>query len=500
MNEIQGSELVLDYRALITFLLYIALVLVIGFIASRFSSKGISNFFIGGRRMSGLVVAMSAVASGRSAWLLLGFTGMAYTMGVSAVWAVVGYIFVEFLLFFYYAVRMRKFTEKYDCITLPDFFSERFSDPKGLLRVIVVVIILIFMVAYVSAQFVAGGKAFSASFDVDYTSGLLITTAIILVYVVLGGFLAVSVNDTIQAFIIITALLIVPIKSIIDLGGWDNFIDMLTETQSGSFVDPFAISAGAMIGFLGIGLGSPGNPHIIARYMALRKEGSFSMVALMGTAANVLMAAGALFIGLVGRIYYPEVSGLPAGDTENLYPVLAWHHLHPVFFGLVIASIFAAIISTADSQLLVAASSVVRDIYEKLLMKKKQVSQKRLVLLSRAIIFLIVLLAVILGWVAGDLIFWLVLFAWAGLGAAFGPTTILALYWKKASKTGVIAGILTGAVTVIVWNRIPFLKEMMYELVPAFILSALVTIIVSYIWPSESKEKVEQIFNAFHEP
>jgi len=499
VNEIQGSELTIDYRALITFLLYIALMLAIGFIASRFSSKGISNFFIGGRRLSGLVVAMSAVASGRSAWLLLGFTGMAYTKGLSAMWAVVGYIVVEFFLFFYYASRLRNFTEKFDCITLPDFFSERFNDPKGILRVIVVVVILVFMVAYVSAQFVAGGKALSASFNVDYTSSLLITAAIILVYVVLGGFLAVSVNDTIQAFIIITALLIVPIKSIIDLGGWDNFVEMLASIHSGSFFDPFALSAGAMIGFLGIGLGSPGNPHIIVRYMALRKEGSFSMVALMGTAANVLMASGALLIGLVGRLYYPEVSDLVASDTENLYPMLAWHHLHPVFFGLVIASIFAAIISTADSQLLVTTSSVVRDIYEKLWMKKKQVSQKRLVLLSRAVILLNVLLALILGWVAGELIFWLVLFAWAGLGAAFGPSTILALYWKKTSKTGVFAGIVTGAVTVITWNQVPFLKEMMYELVPAFILSALVTIAASYIWPSESKERTERMFSTFNQ-
>jgi sodium/proline symporter len=497
MEDLQSVDLVLSYKALITFMVYIALVLLIGVIASRFSSKGLSNFFIGGRQMSGLVVAMSAVASGRSAWLLLGFTGMSFTMGVSAVWAAFGYIVVEFLLFFFYAVRMRKFTEKYDCITLPDFFSERFSDPKGFLRVTVVIIILIFMVAYVSAQFVAGGKAFSASFDLDYQNGLLITTALILIYVVLGGFLAVSVNDTIQAFIIIIGLLVVPIKSIIDIGGWSRFTELLMATHSGSFVDPFALSIGAMVGFLGIGLGSPGNPHIIARYMSLKKKGNFKMVALMGTLANILMAVGALFIGLVGRLYFPDASMLPDGDTENLYPILAWQHLNPVFFGLVIASIFAAIISTADSQLLVAASSVVRDIYEKMMMKNRSVSQKRLVLMSRAMIFTLVMLGLFLGWIAGDLVFWLVLYAWAGLGAAFGPTTILALYWKRTSTAGVIAGILSGAFTVIVWNRIDFLREMIYELVPAFILATIVTIVVSYFTPSETSEKVEQMFDIY---
>ncbi len=494
MQDIQSTELAMNYKALMTFVVYIILVLVIGAVASRFSSKGLANFFIGGRSMSGLVVAMSAVASGRSAWLLLGFTGMSYTMGLSAMWAAVGYVFVEFLLFFFYAVRMRKFTEKYDCITLPDFFSERFHDRKGYLRMTVVIIILVFMVAYVSAQFVAGGKAFSASFGLEYSSGLLITAAIILVYVVLGGFLAVSVNDTIQAFIIITGLLVVPIKSIIDLGGWRSFMEMLLATHSGDFIDPFALSAGAMIGFVGIGLGSPGNPHIITRYMALKKTGNFKMVALMGTLANILMAIGALFIGLVGRLYFPEVASLPGSDTENLYPVLAWQHLNPVMFGLVIASIFAAIISTADSQLLVAASSVVRDVYEKMIMKDKPVSQKRLVLLSRIIIFTLVIVGLLLGWVAGDLVFWLVLFAWAGLGAAFGPTTILALYWRQTSKSGVIAGIISGAVTVIVWNRVAFLKDMIYELVPAFIIATLVTIVVSYLKPSEKAEKIDEMF------
>jgi sodium/proline symporter len=498
MDDIQNVDMVMNYKALITFVVYIFMVLAIGAIASRFSSKGLSNFFIGGRKMTGLVVAMSAVASGRSGWLLLGFTGMSFTMGLSALWAAVGYIVVEFLLFFYYAVRMRKFTEKYDCITVPDFFSERFSDPKGYLRLTVVVIILIFMVAYVSAQFVAGGKAFSASFDLDYQAGLLITTAIILIYVVLGGFLAVSVNDTIQAFIIIIGLLVVPIKSIIDLGGWGNFTDMLMATNSGSFVDPFALSAGAMVGFLGIGLGSPGNPHIIARYMSLKKKGNFRMVALMGTLANMLMAGGALLIGLVGRIYFPEASLLPDGDTENLYPSLAWQHLNPVLFGLVIASIFAAIISTADSQLLVAASSVVRDIYEKMIMKGKHVPQKRLVLYSRVIIFTLVILGLILGWVAGELVFWLVLFAWAGLGAAFGPTTILALYWKGTSRAGVIAGIISGAITVIVWNRIAFLKEFIYELVPAFVLATIVTVVVSYLRPSEKEERIKEMFDIYH--
>jgi len=466
---------------IISFIVYILLIITIGVLSSRFSSRGITHYFIGGRQMGRLVVAMSAVVSGRSAWLLLGFTGMAYTMGMSALWAAVGYIFVEFLLFFYYAGRIRRFTEKFDCITLPDFYTERFRD-KGSLRLLVVIIITLFMIAYVSAQLVAGGKAFSASFNIPDTSALLITAAVVLIYVILGGFLAVSLIDTIQAFLIMAALIVVPVIGIIDIGGFSNFWVLLNEFEGGDpaggqFINPLALSAGAMIGFLGIGLGPPGNPHVISRYMSIKNPDTFKSVAFMGTIANIIMAAGALFVGLVGRLYYPETGMLPAGDTENLYPMLAWEHLTPVLFGLVIASIFAAIVSTADSQLLVGASAVVRDVYEKMVMKGKKVPQPRLVMLSRSIVFLLVVLAIIMGWVAGDLVFWLVLFAWAGLGASFGPTTILALYWKRTTRAGVISGIITGAVTVILWNL--FLSDLIYELVPAFALSFIVTVVVS---------------------
>jgi sodium/proline symporter len=479
----------------VSFVLYIFLIIAIGFLSSRFSSAGISNYFIGGRKMGRLIVAMSAVVSGRSAWLLLGFTGMAWTMGLAALWAVVGYIIVEFFLFFYYAVRIRRFTEKYDCITLPDFFTTRFHDQKGHLRFLVVLIIIVFMVAYVSAQFVAGGKAMATSFNIDYRYGLLITSGIILVYVVLGGFLAVSVNDTIQAFIIIFALVIVPVKSIIDFGGWGQFVSMLSKEDSGMFINPLALSAGAMIGFLGIGLGSPGNPHIISRYMSIKSSRSLPSAAVIGTLANIIMAGGALFVGLAGRLYFPEAGALPDADTENLYPVLARGHLHPVIFGLVIASIFAAIVSTADSQLLVAGSAMVRDIYEKWIMKNKPVSQKKLVFLSRVMITLLVITALIMGWVAGELVFWLVLFAWAGLGASFGPTSILALYWKRTTLQGVIAGIITGAATVFIWNQVTFLKEMMYELVPAFALAFIVTILVSLSTrePENSQEMMNSL-------
>ncbi len=478
MQETLTPAVSLPGSALAAFLGYLALVVAIGLFSARFSSAGIGEFFVGGRRMNRFVVALSAVVSGRSAWLLLGVTGMAYARGASAVWAVVGYIVVELLLFVSYAPRLRRFSEAYDCITLPDFFAERFDDRRGLLRLVLVPIVLIFMVSYVAAQFVAGGKAFSASFGLEPAAGVALTAAIVLAYTVLGGFLAVSLTDMFQAVFMLVALVALPVLAVFDRGGLAQVLAELAAIDP-TLVDPGAIGLGALVGFLGIGLGSPGNPHILVRYMSIEDPEQLRAAALIGTFWNVVMAWGALFVGLAGRVYFPVIGMLPGGDTENLYPLLARQHLHPLLLGLVIASIFAAIMSTADSQLLVAASSVVRDFYQKVLRRDRQLPQRRLVLMSRLVVTVLVIVALGLGFLAEDLVFWLVLFAWAGLGAALGPTSILALYWPGATRTGVLAGLLTGTATTILWKSVPALSSRLYELVPAFALSLAATWLVS---------------------
>tara|TARA_R110002124_G_C8970812_1_gene515067 strand:+ start:7853 stop:9313 length:1461 start_codon:yes stop_codon:yes gene_type:complete len=478
MDELKVFELVVDKHTIYTFIGYLILLISIGLYSARFSSSGISEFFIGGRKMNKVVIALSAVVSGRSAWLLLGVTGLVYTRGISAVWAVVGYTVVELILFLTYAKRLREFSEEHDCITVPDFFAERFGDKTGTLRSILVVTFLIFMISYVSAQFVAGGKAFSSSFGIDQNTGVLLSAIIILAYTVLGGFLAVSLTDAFQAFFMIFALIFLPVIAIQDIGGWSVMVEQL-ELQDLALVDPFALTIGGFIGFVGIGLGSPGNPHILSRYMAIDDPKNLRFAAAVGTFWNIVMAAGAVLIGLVGRAYFSNIEMLPGADSENLYPYLAQLHLHPVLFGIVIASIFAAIMSTADSQLLVAASSVVRDWYQKIFKKDEEIPQKTLVLYSRLVVVALVVIALLFGLVAQELVYWLVLFAWAGLGAALGPTSILALYWKGTTKEGVIAGIVTGTVVTIIWYFVPILKSNMYELVPAFTASLLVTVLVS---------------------
>ncbi|MGK7391264.1 MAG: sodium/proline symporter [Candidatus Cyclobacteriaceae bacterium M2_1C_046] len=461
------------------FLLYLSLIIGIGWYSSKFASKGLSEYFLAGRGLNYFVTALSAVASGRSAWLLLGFTGMAYMQGFSAIWAAAGYTVVELFLFLFFAPPFRKFTVDFNCITVPDYFSERFPNKRITLRIMLAVVIILFMSGYVAAQLVAGGKAFSATFAITENYGIFLTALIIFFYTVTGGFLAVSLTDTVQGIFMLFALIGLPIYAIINLGGWQEVMQIVAE---GAYFDPWSLTAGAFIGFIGIGLGSPGSPHILVRYMSIDDPKKLKFAAITGTVWNILMAFGALFIGVAGRAYFPELQSLPDADAEKVFPVLAEQLVHPFLFGLIIASVFAAIMSTADSQLLVAASAIVRDLYQKV-GRGEYLSETRLVVLSRWAVALLLVFALTLGFVAEDIVFWLVLYSWAGLGATIGPTVLLAVFWRKTTGEGVIAGIITGAALVIAWKQIPFFREMIwdvYELVPAFLGSLFITWLVSF--------------------
>ena len=494
MDQASLTAVQADPQAVISFVLYLLIIVVIGIVSARFSSSGLSEFFLAGRKLKNFVVALSAVVSGRSAWLLIGVTGMAFTLGAPAVWAVTGYITAEVFLFAFVGKRLRRYTAMMDDLTLPDFFESRFKDKTSLLRILSVFIILIFMVSYVAAQFNAGGKAFSTSFGVSETSGVLITAAIVLIYTILGGFLAVSLTDMIQAIFMIVALLILPIIAISAAGGWPTVVSILHNFNP-KFLNPFALAAGGIIGFLGIGLGSPGNPHILVRYMSVKDPKDLRKSCLIGTFWNVVMSWGAVFTGLVGRAFYLKPEALPGNDPENLFPFLAASQLHPILLGIVTASILAAIMSTADSQLLVASSGIIRDIYQKIIAKGRSIDQKKLVLFSRIVVLLLVITALIFGAIAQDLVFWLVLFAWGGLGASFGPPLLLALFWKKTTKAGVAAGFISGTTVTIIWNQVDVLKDFLYELVPAFIISLSLTIIISLVTspPDSAAQELQQI-------
>jgi sodium/proline symporter len=482
-------EMLKNPVALAAFLFTLLLPIFVGFLVMR-RTKTEEDFFVGGRAMNKIVVALSAVSSGRSSWLVLGVSGMAYARGVSAVWAAVGYIVAEMLQFVYMGIRLRKFSEKHNCITVPDYFEERFRDESKIVRLVASIIIALFLTAYVGAQFNAGAKSLSTALGMSPLTALLIAALMILIYMILGGFIAVAYNDVIRAVIMIIGLTVLPALAVAKVGGVDAMLSVLKALDP-KYVDPLSLGVGGLIGFLGIGLGSPGQPHIIVRYMSIDDPDRLRASTVIGTFWNVVLAWGAVFVGLAGRVLYPDVNMLPDANSEMIYLVLSSELFGPLFYGLLMGGVFAAILSTADSQLLVVASTVVRDFYQEIINKGEQLSEEKAVLLSRIVVFAAGILAMLLAYFAEDIIFWLVLFAWGGLGAAIGPTLIVSLYWKRATKWGVVAGMIVGALTTIIWKL--YLKSItgLYELVPAFIFALIATIVVSLV--TEPPKNIDEL-------
>ncbi|MBZ0177755.1 MAG: sodium/proline symporter [Melioribacteraceae bacterium] len=466
-----------DPFAFTVFIITLLLPILIGIISMRKTKKQ-SDFFIGGRAMNKIVVALSAVSSGRSSWLVLGVSGMAYTLGVGAVWSIVGYITVEAFQFIFIGKKLRDETQSMDSITLLDYFESRFSDQKNLIRITGSIIITVFITAYVAAQFNAGAKTISTALDLNFALSIFISGLLILVYMVLGGYVAVAYNDVVRALIMLVGLIVLPLVGIINFGGIEAVVEILSALNP-ELLDPFALSFGVIAAFVGIGLGSPGQPHIVVRYMSIDDSKNLTYSAVVGTVWNVVLGIGAVSIGLLGRALVPEVSSLPENDPEMIYLILSSEYFSSIFYGLLVGGIFAAILSTADSQLLVAASTFVRDLYEKVLKKSKVIPDTDKLFLSRLVVIISGMIAMILAYTAQDLVFWLVLFAWGGLGAAFGPALILSLYWEKTTKIGIVSGMITGSLITIFWKLWLTDTTGIYELIPAFFGSLLVIVVIS---------------------
>lgn len=448
------------------FIVTLFLPVIIGFITLR-RTKNQSDFFIGGRAMNKFIVALSAVSSGRSSWLVLGVSGMAYTRGTGAVWAVVGYITAELFQFIYIGRKLRTQTEEFESLTVMDYLESKYKDNRHLTRITGSLIVAIFMTAYVAAQFNAGAKSLATGLNISFPIALLFSGFLVLIYMVMGGYIAVAYNDAVRAVILILGLVIFPAYGLIKLGGLKILLHTLAQLNP-ALIDPFSLGVGVIIGFVGIGLGSPGQLHIVVRYMSIDDPEKLRSSTIIGTVWNVVMGWGAVFIGLLGRIIVPAATDLPGEDPELIYLVLSSQYFGPVLYGLLLGGIFAAILSTADSQLLVVASTFVRDVYEKILRAGTEIAESQKLRLSRYVVILSGCLALVLAYLAQDLIFWLVLFAWGGLGAAFGPALIFSLYWKKTTKAGVFAGMVTGTLVVIVWKLFLVEPTGLYELIPAF--------------------------------
>ncbi|MGM7683487.1 sodium/proline symporter PutP [Cytobacillus sp. Hm23] len=468
---------------LITFIVYLILMLVIGFISYRLT-KNLSDYVLGGRNLGPGVTALSAGASDMSSWLLLGLPGSAYLSGMNALWITVGLAIGAYLNWQFVARRLRVYTEiSNNSITIPDFLENRFKDRSKILRITSAVVILIFFTLYISSGMVGGAILFENSFGLSYSSALWIGALVIVSYTFLGGFLAVSWTDFVQGILMFLALVIVPIVAITEMGGIGETIDRVAS------IDPTYLDAAADTTFIGVvsllawGLGYFGQPHILARFMAIKSVKDIPTARLIGMTWMILAALGAVFTGFVGIAYFADV---PLANPEIVFIEFTQVLFDPWVSGFLLAAILAAIMSTIDSQLLVSSSAVVEDFYKSLY--KKQAGDRELVWISRLSVVIIAIIAILLASNPESSVLELVSYAWAGFGAAFGPVILFSLFWKRMNGSGAAAGLFVGALTVMLWKNAEGGLFDLYEIVPGFIFASLAIVIVSLVGEKPSKE------------
>jgi len=464
---------------------------VIGIWSSKFN-KTLDDFLIAGRKLGTWPVAISAEASDMSGWLVLALPGRAFVFGLSAIWTAVSCALGTLFNWSVIAKRFRNFTEKLKALTIPDFLEDRYKDDTHTIRAISTIIIAVFMVAYVSAQLVASGKILSETFGWNYHIALIIGFSIITFYTLMGGFFAVAWTDVFQGMLIVIILVVLPIVGIIKIGGFGEVFSAIGNVDINSISPTYGYSGLFFILFAFASMawffGYPGQPHVLSRYMAIKSEKKLWNSTLIGMVWVIISLWGAVIIGLVGLAMFESLA-----DPEKVMPMLATTLLPEWLAGIVIAAIVAAIMSSADSQLLVATSSVVEDVYHKLINKKA--GQKKLLLYSRISVFLLSVIAFIFA-IPGQnsAIYFLVAFAWGGFAASFGPIIILSLWWRRTSKWGAIAGMLSGMIAVFIWDKTGINSSLSEDLIipgmlPAFFISLFSIILVSlFTNPPQTKK------------
>lgn len=481
---------------LITFLFYIAAMIVIGLIAYR-STANFSDYILGGRRLGSFVTALSAGASDMSGWLLMGLPGAIYLSGLSEIWIAIGLIIGAWLNWRLVAGRLRVHTEvQHNALTLPDYFSNRFNDQKKILRVVSAVVILVFFAIYCASGMVAGARLFESMFGMSYSTALWISAIATISYVFIGGFLAVSWTDTIQAGLMIFALLLTPVVALL------SFADMTQVTLALEAARPQAMDIFgnlewvAILSLMAWGLGYFGQPHILVRFMAADSVKSIPNARRIGMTWMTLCLGGAVAAGFFGIAYFqqhPELAGAVNANPETVFMELTKILFNPWIAGVVLAAILAAVMSTLSCQLLVCSSTLTEDFYKSFL--RKNATQRELVWVGRLMVLMIALLAI---WMAGNpesKVLGLVSYAWAGFGAAFGPLIILSLFWKRMTLNGALAGMIVGAIMVILWKNL-WADTGIYEIIPGFICSFIAIILVSLMSKAPGKAVTDRFDEA----
>ncbi|KHN89472.1 sodium/proline symporter [Pectobacterium actinidiae] len=471
---------------LVTFLVYIFGMVLIGLFAYR-ATNNFGDYILGGRRMGSVVTALSAGASDMSGWLLMGLPGAIFISGISESWIAIGLTLGAYLNWKWVAGRLRVHTEiNHNALTLPDYFTHRFEDNSKLLRVISALVILIFFTIYCASGVVAGARLFESTFGMSYGTALWAGAAATIAYTFIGGFLAVSWTDTVQASLMIFALILTPVMVILSLGGIDTSL-MVIEAKNPANLDMFkGLNFVAIISLMGWGLGYFGQPHILARFMAADSHHTIHSARRISMTWMILCLAGAVTVGFFGIAYFnnnPDQAGNVAQNSERVFIELSMLLFNPWIAGVLLSAILAAVMSTLSCQLLVCSSAITEDLYKPFL--RKNASQKELVWVGRAMVLLVAIIAIALSLNPENRVLGLVSYAWAGFGAAFGPVILISLLWPRMTRNGALLGMIVGAATVLIWKQYAWLG--LYEIIPGFIFNCLTIFIVSLLGKAPSK-------------
>ncbi len=466
---------------LISFALYYAVLLAIGFFFYRRASH-INDYFLGGRKLGKWVAAISAQASDMSGWLLMGLPGAVYLKGGSAIWIALGLFAGTYANWKLVAPRLRVYTEKLESITLPIFFEKRFEDSTGLLRIISALITLFFFSVYVSSGFVASGKLFQEVLGIEYVWAVALGGGIIVLYTFLGGFLAVSWTDLVQGMIMICGIIITVVFSFFTMRESGSIGGALsTSPPSSSIIPDDGMPFLSVLSLYAWGLGYFGQPHILVRFMAIDKVENISRAGNISLNWLVFSLAGSVAIGFIAMAIFPGLSG---GQEEKVFLFLVQKLFHPLVAGILLSALLSAIMSTVDSQLLVCSSNITEDMYVKFWGSHS--SEKSQVLMGRISVVVISLIAAYLALDPSHTVLGVVAYAWGGFGAAFGPVVLFALFSEKTTNISAIAGMITGTLVVVLWKQLGC-SDVMYEIVPGFIANGMVIALVNRIWPQKSE-------------
>lgn len=471
---------------LITFIIYLVGVLAIGVIA-YVRTKNFSDYILGGRSLGSFVTAMSAGASDMSGWLLMGLPGAIWLFGLSKSWIAIGLIIGSYLNWLLVSGRLRMYTEvNNNALTLPNYFYERFSYNGQTLKIFSSLVILFFFTIYCASGVVAGARLFESLFEMEYTNALILGAAATIAYTFIGGFLAVSWTDTIQATLMLFALILTPVMIIISTGGWDSITTAIDTAGISHNIEYSSLTSGtSMISIVSAaawGLGYFGQPHILARFMAAGTVKSLTNARRIGITWMILCMGGAVSIGYFGIGYFqafPENAAGVNADNERIFIELVQYLFNPWLAGILLSAILAAVMSTLSCQLLVCSSSLTEDFYKGFIRRNAQ--QKELVWVGRLTVLLVAVIAILLALNPDSKVLDLVSHAWAGFGAAFGPLVLFSIFWRRINGYGALAGIISGALIVIIWP-IAF-GDTLYEIVPGFIGSSVAIVAVSLLTP-----------------